>query len=338
MVRLLKLVIILAGITLGVGLYCNTLLQRPIDISASNYYLIPNGQSFNALSRDLISNTVLGIPEPVFKLYALLTRYQGTIKAGEYELTRELNAKTLLLKFRQGEVLQRQITFPEGWDFSQWVNHLDANEYLIDTLTPDSNIMHGLESSQLSPEGQFFPDTYRFTRGATDFSILKRAHVRMKQVLEQEWDNRDRSLSLTSPQQALVLASIVEKETGYEPDRVVIASVFNNRLQKRMRLQSDPTVIYGLDGFSGDLKRSDLKTRTPYNTYVINGLPPTPICNPGMASIRASLNPEPSAYYYFVARGDGSSEFSETLAQHNAAVTRFQKAGRVDGYRSTPHK
>ncbi len=336
MARLIKMVMVLAGIALGVGLYCNTLLQRPIDISPGSYYLIPKGQSFNALSNDLISNAVLGIPEPVFKLYGLLTRYQGTIKAGEYELTKELNAKTLLLKFRQGEVLQRQITFPEGWDFSQWVNHLGANEYLTQTLSQNSNIMQGIESSLSSPEGQFFPDTYRFTRGATDQSILRRAHARMKQVLELEWDDRDRSLSLTSPQQALVLASIVEKETGYEPDRLAIASVFNNRLQKRMRLQSDPTVIYGLEDFSGDLKRSDLKTRTPYNTYVIKGLPPTPICNPGLASIRASLNPAPSAYYYFVARGDGSSEFSETLAQHNASVTRFQKAGRVDGYRSTP--
>ena len=162
----------------------------------------------------------------------------------------------------------------------------------------------------------------------------------MKNVVEREWNTRDQGdpgvSLLGSPAEALVLASIIEKETGNPADREFIASVFSNRLAKKMRLQSDPTVIYGVDNFDGNLTRSHLSAASPYNTYIIRGLPPTPICNPGLASIRASLRPAKSGYLYFVARGDGSSEFSYTLAEHNAAVTRFQKAGRVEGYRSSP--
>lgn len=328
--------IVLIGFAAVIGGYCYALIQEPINVPGSGYFDVPKGQSFNSLARKLSRDSIITIPEPVFKLYGYLTQYQGTIKAGEYELRKDHNAKSLLLMLRQGKVFERKITFPEGWEFSQWRSHLLDNQYLSQTLGRNPDIMKRLNSGLTSLEGQFFPDTYRFTRGASDYSILQRANVRMNQVLKQEWGNRDRTLTLESPQQALILASIVEKETGYEVDRATIASVFNNRLQRRMKLQSDPTVIYGLDKFNGDLKRRHLKTRTPYNTYIIRGLPPTPICNPGLASIRASLNPAFSDYYYFVARGDGSSEFSATLAEHNAAVVRFQKAGRVGNYRSTP--
>ena len=160
----------------------------------------------------------------------------------------------------------------------------------------------------------------------------------MYAVLDKEWAENDTGTVLNNRQELLVLASIVEKETGYEPDRRLIASVFLNRLSKGMKLQSDPTVIYGLREYSGDLKRSHLKLRTPYNTYVIKRLPPTPICNPGLASIQATLNPAASNYLYFVARGDGTSQFSSSLAEHNAAVTRYQKTGRVEQYRSSPSR
>ncbi|MEX2326358.1 MAG: endolytic transglycosylase MltG, partial [Pseudomonadales bacterium] len=172
--------------------------------------------------------------------------------------------------------------------------------------------------------------------GETDIAILARAYRRMIEVLEIEWARGTRNPVLASPYQALILASIVEKESGYEPDLPRIASVFLNRLSRNMRLQSDPTVIYGIDEFDGNLTRSDLARANDYNTYTVRGLPPTPICNPGLASIRATLNPEPSGFLYFVARGDGTSEFSETLEDHNAAVTRFQKAGRVENYQSAP--
>ena len=158
----------------------------------------------------------------------------------------------------------------------------------------------------------------------------------MQDVLEAEWSSRTEHNVFANSQEALILASIIEKETAWEPDRMRVAAVFVNRLKKKMKLQTDPTVIYGIDDFDGNLRRKDLRTKTPYNTYIIPGLPPTPICNPGLSSIKAALQPITSNNYYFVARGDGTSEFSETLAQHNRAVTRFQKSGKVKDYRSTP--
>ena len=340
MSRLIQAVFVFVVIAFTLGLYCERQLRRPISMPESSFYEVSRGEALSSVSDRLIADSIVTAPAIVFKIYGLLTRYEGTIKAGEYRLTGDLTARSLLKLLRDGRVAQREIAFPEGWNFSQWRQHLLENEFLEHQMGDDSEqlIMKRLKSGANSAEGQFFPDTYLFSRGASDLSILQRAHERMYAVLDKEWAENDTGTVLNNRQELLVLASIVEKETGYEPDRTLIASVFLNRLSKGMKLQSDPTVIYGLREYSGDLKRSHLKLRTPYNTYVIKRLPPTPICNPGLASIQATLNPAASNYLYFVARGDGTSQFSSSLAEHNAAVARYQKTGRVEQYRSSPSR
>lgn len=314
-------------------------MNRPVNLQHAMVYDLAPGTSITGLARDLADRHVVDTPALAFHLYARLTRADGLLKAGEYRLTADMTTRDLLALFRSGKVVQRVITFVEGWTFAEWRRHLstfDAIEH-VSMAESDADIMDRLGKPEVDPEGQFFPDTYQYTRGESDLSILRRAHRRMMDTLRNEWARATRKSALPTRYDALILASIVEKETGYEPDRELIASVFLNRLARNMRLQSDPTVIYGLaDDYKGDLVKSHLSEKTPYNTYVIRGLPPTPICNPGLASIRATMNAPPTRYLYFVARGDGSSEFSETLEQHNRAVVRFQKAGRVDDYRSTP--
>ena len=323
----------------GAAVYLNWAVERDIRIDAGSLvYNLPKGASINSLSVDLSDRGILSTPPRLFRLYARLTRREGRLKAGEYRLEPGMTNKSLLALFRSGKVIQRQITFVEGWTFAEWRQALAGQvglEHTIDGMA-GSDLMKALGDPGVPPEGQFFPDTYHFTRGESDMSILKRAHERMTETLAKEWRDASDAAAFDNPYQALILASIVEKETGYEPDRPKIARVFINRLAKRMRLQSDPTIIYGMKDFNGDLTRADLSADSPYNTYVSRGLPPTPICNPGLNSIHATLNPAPGDYYYFVARGDGSSEFSATLEQHNKAVARFQKAGRVKDYRSAP--
>ena len=327
------------AILAAAGIYVHMALGRDIRIDAGRLvYEVPRGATIKSLSADLAARDILATPASVFRLYARLTRGRGRLKAGEYQLTPGMTERALLALFRSGNVVQRQITFVEGWTFGQWRHALAGQIGIQHTIFGDSghDIMKALGAGEVSPEGEFFPDTYHYTKGQTDISILRRAHERMKETLLQEWRQGSDSAAFKSPYQALILASIVEKETGYAPDRPKIARVFINRLGRNMKLQSDPTIIYGLKDFDGDLTRADLSVRSPYNTYILRGLPPTPICNPGLDSIRATLNPDPGNYYYFVARGDGSSQFSETLKEHNKAVARFQKAGRVNDYRSTP--
>lgn len=314
-------------------------MDRPIDTAGESLlYELRAGTSITGLARDLADRHIIDTPA-AFRLYARLTRSDGLLKAGEYRLTADMTSRDVLTLLRSGRVLQRVITFVEGWTFEAWRAHLSTFDAIDHTLVTasDADIMDRLGKPDTHPEGQFFPDTYQYTRGESDLSILRRAHRRMEDTLREEWARATRRPALSTRYDALILASIVEKETGYEPDRDVIASVFLNRLAQNMRLQSDPTVIYGLAArYRGDLVKSHLSEETPHNTYIIHGLPPTPICNPGLASIRAAMNAPPTDYLYFVARGDGRSEFSETLEEHNRAVVRFQKAGRVDDYRSTP--
>ena len=340
--RYFAVMLVSVGLLLtGAAVYLNWALEQDIRIDAGSLvYNLPQGASINSLSVDLSDRDILSTPPRLFRFYARLTRSEGRLKAGEYRLTPGMTNKSVLALFRSGKVIQRQITFVEGWTFAEWRQAVAGQvglEHTIDNMS-GSDIMKSLGDAGVSPEGQFFPDTYHFTKGETDLSILKRAHDRMTETLAKEWADASDAVAFANPYQALILASIVEKETGYAPDRPKIARVFINRLAKRMRLQSDPTTIYGMKNFNGDLTRADLSTDSPYNTYVSRGLPPTPICNPGLDSIHATLNPAPGDYYYFVARGDGSSEFSATLEEHNKAVARFQKAGRVKDYRSAPGK
>ena len=223
------------------------------------------------------------------------------------------------------------VRFIDGWTFKQMRAALDAHEAIKHDTQGMSNeaLARKLGIPDALPEGWFFPETYHFSRGATDLSILRRAHKLMQTHLNAQWAKRAGDLPLATPYEALILASIVEKETGKAADRAVVASVFVNRLRINMRLQTDPTVIYGMgEAFDGNLRRRDLQADTPWNTYTRGGLPPTPIAMPGLASLQAALNPAASKMLYFVARGDGSSQFSRTLDEHNNAVNRYQRSGK----------
>lgn len=263
----------------------------------------------------------------------------AVLQVGEYRIEPGMNVHALLDLLQRGEVIQRSVTLVEGWNFSQFRSALARAERLQQTLPADwsnEQVAAELELSENHPEGMFFPDTYLYTLGMTDRDILNRAHQRMQQEMADAWEQRAENLPISTPYEALILASIIEKETGVPHERGEIAGVFSRRLKIGMRLQTDPTVIYGMgENYQGKIRRSDLRRPTPYNTYTINGLPPTPIAMPGRDALLAAVNPLPGKSLYFVARGDGSHVFSETLRQHNRAVRDYQ-INRASNYRSSP--
>jgi UPF0755 protein len=267
-------------------------------------------------------------------LLAMLARFNKSdtaIKAGSYAVNEGTTPLQLLDKMLKGKVTQGELTLVEGWTFRQWRARMDSHPDLKHELLGMSEalIIERMGLSVASLEGLLFPDTYLFDKQSTDLELLARAHRAMRQKLDIEWVQRAAGLPYKTPEEALVMASIVEKETGRESDRDLVAAVFVNRLRKGMLLQTDPAVIYGLgETFDGNLRRRDLQADTPYNTYTRRGLPPTPIAMPGQASMHAALNPAQSEVLYFVARGDGSSQFSQTLDEHNNAVNRYQRGGR----------
>lgn len=264
------------------------------------------------------------------RYFVWMARLRGAahqIQAGEYRIETEATPPQLLAQMVEGRVLQYTLTLPEGWNFRQVMDAVRAHPHIAQTLTglADGEVMVRLGHAGQHPEGRFFPDTYHFPRGLSDVDFLRRAHRRMAEVLAHEWEQRADGLPLNTPDEALILASIVEKETGLASERQAIAGVFLRRLEQGMRLQTDPTVIYGLGlDFDGNLRRRDLVLDTPYNTYVHTGLPPTPIAMPGRDSIHAALHPASGKALYFVARGDGSHHFAETLAEHEQAVSYYQ--------------
>ncbi|ENK0805949.1 endolytic transglycosylase MltG [Vibrio fluvialis] len=302
-------------------------LSQPLDIQSEQLVTIPSGTSLNGA---LSLMTKHGWIDSQFaeKLVRRFHPELTQIKAGTYQLMPDMKLAQALKLLVSGKEHQFAITFVEGSRFSEWMAILEQNEQLKHTLTESSEVdiakQLGIEQSKL--EGLFLAETYHFTKGVSDLDILKRAHRKLEGILNNAWETRQENLPLTSPYQALILASIIEKETAVESERERIASVFVNRLNKRMRLQTDPTVIYGMgDNYDGNIRKKDLRAPTPYNTYVINGLPPTPIAMPGEASIRAALNPEQSAYLYFVASGNGGHVFSKNLTEHNRAVRAYLK-------------
>ncbi|EKO3538776.1 endolytic transglycosylase MltG [Vibrio fluvialis] len=302
-------------------------LSQPLDIQSEQLVTIPSGTSLNGA---LSLMTKHGWIDSQFaeKLVRRFHPELTHIKAGTYQLMPDMKLAQALKLLVSGKEHQFAITFVEGSRFSEWMAILEQNEQLKHTLTESSEAdiakQLGIEQSKL--EGLFLAETYHFTKGVSDLDILKRAHRKLEGILNSAWETRQENLPLTSPYQALILASIIEKETAVESERERIASVFVNRLNKRMRLQTDPTVIYGMgDNYDGNIRKKDLRAPTPYNTYVINGLPPTPIAMPGEASIRAALNPEQSAYLYFVASGNGGHVFSKNLTEHNRAVRAYLK-------------
>jgi UPF0755 protein len=263
-----------------------------------------------------------------FTVLARLLGKAGAIQAGSYEVEAGVTPWQLLDKLTRGDVSQGALLFVEGMNFRQLRAILDAHpELRHDTAgLSEAEILVLIGAEEKHPEGLFFPDTYLFTKRSSDVELLGRAYRAMQQRLAQAWEARAPGLPLKTPYEALILASIVEKETGLAEDRPLVASVFVNRLRIGMALQTDPTVIYGMgEKFDGNLRKRDLQTDTPYNTYRRPGLPPTPIAMPGQAALQAALQPAHSDKLYFVARGDGSSEFSRNLGEHNRAVTQYQK-------------
>jgi len=289
-------------------------------------YVIQKGASFRKVVYDLAEKGVLEKPR-YLAWSARWTGKAGRIKAGEYHIPPATTAEELLDIFVEGKVVRHSITLVEGWTFRQMMQAIHGNEAIVHTLQGLSNeeIMAEVGSPDVHPEGRFLPETYHFTAGARDLDILRRAYRDMQALLISEWERRDGGLPYRTPDDALIMASIIEKETGRADERGRIAGVFVRRLKKGMRLQTDPTVIYGLgESFDGNLRRRDLESDTPYNTYTRGGLPPTPIAMPGRDAILAALHPEPGDALYFVARGDGSHEFSPTLEAHQQAVNEHQ--------------
>ncbi|MCM8594571.1 endolytic transglycosylase MltG [Accumulibacter sp.] len=328
LLRRLLSILFLALASAGAGFA--VLTWAPIGLSADTVeFTIEPGSSLRAALRE-IAAAGADLDRWVIVVLARLTGVESSIKAGSYAISRGTTPIDLLRKLTRGDFDQAEVALIEGWTFRQWRERLDAHPDLRhDTAgLGDEEIMQRIGAAGIPAEGAFFPDTYLFARGSSDVDLLARAYRAMHAHLAREWAARTAGLPYRSPAEALVIASLVEKETGHADDRPLVAGVLVNRLRSGMPLQSDPTVIYGIGaGFDGNLRRRDLLADTPWNTYTRRGLPPTPIAMVGLASLRAALNPAPGAALYFVARGDGSSHFSRTLAEHNDAVTRYQKGG-----------
>lgn len=320
----------LAVALLAFGGYLYWALHRPLSV-ATEVYVVKPGTGLRGLAHDLYRRGVISEPYTL-TWFGYLTGRSRRLKAGEYRFPAGISAAELLDQVVAGRVIEYPLVLVEGWNFRQIMEAIKTAPKLTSTLeglTPQE-IMARLGHPDLNPEGRFFPDTYFYSQGHTDVQILSSAYNKMHTVLEQEWNSRIPGLPLETMDQALTLASIIEKETARPEERRLIAGVFINRLRKGMRLQSDPTVIYGLgDRFDGNLHLRDLHTDTAYNTYTRGGLPPTPIAMPGRASLVAATHPAGTNALYFVARGDGTHEFSATLEEQSAAVLKYQLGGKV---------
>lgn len=331
---LLKLlgIFILIGSFAGAWFYMDlkSAAEMPLNVrGASSSYTVMPGSNLRDVARDLGSRGILNRPAYLVWWARLQGKAHG-IKAGEYALTSGMTAAQLLENLVTGKAMQYSLTLVEGWTFKQMMAAIHAHPALTHTLKdlPESQIMAKLGWPSQHPEGRFYPDTYRFSRGFSDVAFLQRAYRTMEQRLASEWPKRDMTVPYKTPYEALIMASIIERETGAAEERPHIAGVFVRRLKIGMALATDPTVIYGIgDRFDGNLRRRDLQTDTPYNTYLRTGLPPTPIAMPGGEAIHAALHPAPGKTLYFVARGNGTHYFSETLQEHNNAVRKYQLGG-----------
>jgi UPF0755 protein len=335
---LLETGLVLAGLMLGASAWkIHSALVQPLNIKQEELLEVPKGTTPN---RTFLRMEADGVIKDAFwlRVYWRFNLPKQPLHSGEYRMTPGMTVEGLIDLWKRGEMVQYSLTLVEGWNFHQVRAALAKEEKLEQTLKglSDSQVMDKLGHSGIFPEGRFFPDTYRFVRGMTDAELLKTAYQRLDDVLAKEWSQRAADLPYTGPYQALIMASLVEKETGVPQERGQIAGVFVRRMEIGMLLQTDPTVIYGLgDRYNGKLTRAHLKEATPYNTYMISGLPPTPIAMVGREAIHAALNPVEGTSLYFVARGDGSHVFSDDLDAHNNAVREFQLKRRTD-YRSSP--
>jgi UPF0755 protein len=320
---------LLLGVLLGLGVDAWLQLNEPLQLAPDSTVELEAGQRLPSLTRQMDERGLFASERQ--RLYLLVyARFHGEaamLKAGEYALVPGLTPLGLLGVLTSGKTLLHELRLVEGWRFSQAWKLIQADPNIAHSLTDADNaaIMQAIGKPGVDPEGRFFPDTYRFPKRTSDVTFLRNAYAAMDKVLAAEWAARAPNLLYNSPEQALTMASLVEKETGAAGERPIIAGVFLRRLQTGMRLQTDPSVIYGLgEAYGGSLHTEDLRTDTPYNTYTRDGLPPTPICLPGREAIRAALHPDEGKALYFVSRGDGSHQFSDSLEEHNAAVMRYQ--------------
>jgi UPF0755 protein len=320
LILLLFMVVLLSGAAVFYATHPRDISPLPFDFS------LKPGSSLKSAAHQMQQAGVIS-EEWMFVWLARILGKSTQIKPGNYQLEHPATPLQLLEMINKGRVTQSEITIIEGWTFKQFRSALNATPTLRhdSRALSDAEILQRIGAQEKHPEGLFFPDTYNFASGSSDMVILKRSYQNMQKRLQLSWQSRDKDLPLVTPYQALILASIVEKETGQPRDRGMIAAVFINRLRKGMRLQTDPTVIYGMrEGFDGNIRKRDLLKDTEYNTYTRDGLTPTPIALPGWESIQAVMHPAASQVLYFVARGDGSSQFSNTLTEHNNAVIRYQ--------------
>lgn len=330
--------LLLAGLLLAfAGWRQDLALQRPLVIDAERLIEVPAGATPGGMLNRLEGEGVL---DGAFwlRLYWRFNLNGKGLHSGEYRLLPGQTGRDLLELWRRGEVVQYSLTLVEGWTFRQVRTALAGQERLEHTLNglDDAAVMQRLGLDGQHPEGRFFPDTYRYVRGMRDIDLLRQAHERLSSVLDEEWSRRTADLPYTSPYQALIMASLVEKETGVAQERGEIAGLFIRRLHEGMLLQTDPAVIYGLgERYAGNLTRAHLREPTPYNTYLNPGLPPTPIAMVGREALHAALHPAAGDSLYFVARGDGTHVFTRSLDEHNRAVREFQLKRRAD-YRSSP--
>lgn len=300
---------------------------HPLQLPATPFeFTVHSGATLKAVSRQLARDGLLREGESLWVLGRLLGKGK-VIQAGTYRLDRPITPLDLMEKMRRGDVVLVEMLFVEGTTLRQWMAELAAEPRVKRVLAgkPLPEVRTALDIAEPSAEGWLFPDTYRFAPGVSDVEILKRAHAVMKKRLAEAWEARDAALPLRTPYEALILASIIEKETAVPGERPLVSSVFMNRLRRGMRLQTDPTVIYGMgERFDGNIRKKDLTADTPWNTYTRDGLPPTPIAMPGAGSLRAAVQPAKSEFLYFVARGDGTHEFTRSLEEHNRAVAKYQ--------------
>ena len=307
------------------------IVLSPIKLKSSPVeFHIASGSGLRSVARQ-IGEAGAPVHPWIFIALGKVLRAETSLKAGSYEIEKGITPLRLMEKLTRGDVTQTEIAFIEGWTFHQLRERLDAHPEIQHDSKPltEAEILRRIGASEAHAEGLFFPDTYLFSKRSSDLEVLARAYRAMQRHVAREWATRAAGLPYRDPYQALIMASIVEKETGRETDRPQVAAVFANRLRQGMLLQTDPTVIYGVgEKFDGNLRKRDLLTDTPYNTYTRGGLPPTPIAMPGLASLQAALHPAETQSLYFVSRGDGSSQFSSTLDEHNQAVTRYQRGGK----------
>ncbi len=322
--------LILLGILVVAGAVA-AVFYYPLPMPADKVdFVIDQGSTMRGVARQ-VNEAGVRVPPEALLAVARISGMDRQVKAGGYEMTRGETLWTLLNRMSRGDVTQREVAFIEGWTFRQMRAALARHPDVTQTLgtLDDAALLQTLGAGETHPEGLFFPDTYLFARGAKDVDVLRRAYRAQQKELAEIWAMRDPDLPLKSPYEALILASIVEKETGLHTDRTRIAGVFINRLRIGMPLQTDPTVIYGMgERYDGTLLRRDLREDTPWNTYTRPGLPPTPIAAPGRPSLLAAVKPEKHKFLYFVSQGDGTSAFSTDLDEHNRAVARYRRIQR----------